>query len=149
MSVGPCASFSAFQEVCLFIYRDLSYNSLAGTIPAQISTLVNLGSLCVLSSFYLVLIRAFQHFSFDECWLVRLSLTFSSFFCHRYLYSNALTGTIPSEISTLTNLGAIQNLGALYAPSLIKIIECWSCFFIECWPCAPLSHVFTVNLILL
>ena len=48
---------------------------------------------------------------------------FQSFFCHRQLNNNALTGPIPSEISTLTKLYH------LYAPSLIEVIECWSCIY--------------------
>ena len=43
----------------------------------------------------------------------------SSFF-HRWLLENALTGTIPPQISTLTKLSE------LYAPSLIEVVECWS-----------------------
>ena len=37
-----------------FIYRELSFNKLDGTIPAAISTLVKLTSLCVHTSFNLV-----------------------------------------------------------------------------------------------
>ena len=81
-----------------------------------------------------------------ECWLqtllsvglVRLFLGLSSFFCHRYLYDNALTGTIPPQISTLTNLVD------LYAPKWHihwVLVIC----FIECWSCAPLSQPFKVN----
>ena len=38
----------------VFIYRDLSDNSLDGTIPATISTLAKLTFLCVYMWFYLV-----------------------------------------------------------------------------------------------
>ena len=70
--------------------------------------------------FYLVLVRASQHFNFNECWPCAPPNTHFQVFCHRLLYTNALTGTIPSEMSTLTNLNY------LYAPSLIRVIECWS-----------------------
>ena len=53
------------------------------------------------------------------------SLSLSSFFYHRELNGNAMMGTIPSEIATLTKLTH------LYAPSLIKVIECWSCFLLS------------------
>ena len=71
-----------------------------GTIPSEISTLTNLNYLYVPSLIKII-----------ECWLhvllsvghVRLSLSLSSFF-YRLLDSNALTGTIPPQISTLTKL---------------------------------------------
>ena len=66
----------------------------------------------------------------------------SSFFSCRDLDRNALTGTIPPQISMLSRLTR------LYAPKMaqllcighICIIECWSC--VECWSCAPLSQPF-------
>ena len=64
---------------------------------------------------------------------LRLSLTFSSFFLHRNLWRDALTGPIPSEISTLTKLTY------LYGPSLIEVIECWSYFYWVVVVCASLS----------
>ena len=64
---------------------------------------------------------------------------FQVFFCRRYLQHNALTGTIPSEISTLTKLTK------LYAPSLIKIIECWSYFYSVLVMCA-FSQLFKASL---
>ena len=66
---------------------------------------------------------------------MRLSLTFSSFFSCSHLSNNALTGTIPPQISTLTKLME------LYAPKWhihwVLVIR-----FIECWSCAPLSQPF-------
>ena len=68
-------------------------------------------------------------FIFNECWSFALLCncenasmhTFSSFFLHRQLEENVLTGPILSEISTLTELVY------LYVPRLIEVIECWSC----------------------
>ena len=57
------------------------------------------------------------------------------FFSPRYLHDNALTGTIPPQISTLSKLYL------LYVPNLIQFIECCH-VLIECWSCAPLSHIF-------
>ena len=45
--------------------------------------------------------------------------------CHRDLYGNGLMGPIPSEISALTELRK------LYAPSLIEVIESWSCVLLS------------------
>ena len=56
---------------------------------------------------------------FIECWSCAPSLSFSSFFC-RWLQGNSLSGTIPSQISTLTELSQ------LYAPGSEPFIECWS-----------------------
>ena len=128
----PLRLLSAFQG--FFWGRGLNSNFLTGTIPPQISMLTKLSILYVPNLNQII-----------ECWSyillsvgpVCLSLTFSSFFLHRDLGVNALMGTIPSEISTLTKLGY------LYAPSLIEVIECWSCF-IEYWSCAPLSQPFKV-----
>ena len=67
--------------------------------------------------------------------IARLSLTLSSFFSCSRLYNNALTGTIPPQISTLTKLDY------LYAPKWHihwVLVRC----FIDCWSCAPLSQPF-------
>ena len=48
-----------------------------------------------------------------------------NFSLHRSLRNNVLTGTIPSEISMLTNLNYV------YAPSLIKMIECLVMFLLS------------------
>ena len=71
--------------------------------------------------FYLVLIRASQHFSFNECWPCAPPIThFQVFFYHRNLADKALMGTIPPQISMFTGLWK------LYVPNLNQIIECWS-----------------------
>ena len=112
LSVGLARLFLMFSRglfwpICRWLYS----NKLGGTIPAQISALVELQSLWALTSFLMSVGHA------------RLFLTLSSFFLHRRLDGNALTGPIPSEISTLTELDS------LYAPSLIEVIECWSCIY--------------------
>ena len=61
----------------------------------------------------------------NECWSCALLSHISSFLHHRQFHGNALTGTIPTGISTLTELRY------LYAPSLIEIIECWSCVLLS------------------
>ena len=61
------------------------------------------------------------------CWSCAPSLSFSSFFSHRALSTNALTGSIPSEISRLTRLEY------MYASSYWVLPMC----FIEYWSCAP------------
>ena len=67
-----------------------------------------------------------QNATFIECWSYVLLNSLSAlqvFFCHRLLNNNALMGLIPSEISTLTKLNHV------YAPSLIEVIDCWSCIY--------------------
>ena len=94
-----CHYFDTAVSLRLFkcFDRDLRQNGMTRKTPGVIS------QNCVPSLLWL------------ECLLTH---HFKFFFCHRYLNDNALTGPIPSEISTLTKLVD------LYAPSLIEVIEC-------------------------
>ena len=76
------------------------------------------------------------HLVSNECWSLHLTTHFSSISLCRRLAHNSLSGTIPPQISILTELVY------LYAPSLNQTIECWSYIywvlvtcFIECWSC--------------
>ena len=82
--------------------KDLSGKDFSGTIPSQISTFTKLTSLYAL------------HLNqFIECWSYSLRSvghicsSLSLFFCHSYLDKNALSGMIPSQISTLTKLSRL------------------------------------------
>ena len=104
--------------------------------------------------FYLALVRAGQHFIYNECmpqkgtfiesWsyallsvvgLARLFLSLSLWIWYyfRSLSGNRLEGTIPNAISTLVKLTTLCVLTS---------------FFIHCWLCAPLSHIFKAKLLL-
>ena len=73
-------------------------------------------------------------------WVLVLRASFSAFqvfFSCSGLWDNALTGTIPPQISALTKLTY------LYAPKWHIHWVCVTCF-IECWSCAPLSQPFNL-----
>ena len=69
-------SLSCFQDVYLFLYRTLGFNQLTGTIPAEISALVELQDLWALTSVNSVLDRALCIFVLIGVGLVRFSLIF-------------------------------------------------------------------------
>ena len=113
MSVGHTPSLSLSRGLPFFLYRWLSGYRLTGTIPAQISALIKLKTLWAITSFLIVLVRVFQHFSFNECCsYAPLSHIFkrSAFFLYRSVGANRLIGTIPAQISALVKL---QSLWAL------------------------------------
>ena len=127
ISVGRVRLFLTFSRGLLyFMFRELAGNQLDGTIPAQISALVKLQYLWVFTSLYWVLARAFQHFSFNECWYQCLSThnVKRSAFIYRVLSVNKLDGSIPAAISTLVTLSFLYahtsfNLMSVgHAPSL-------------------------------
>ena len=115
----PCASFSAFQEVCCFILGTSRPTRSQARSRLRCRRWSSFNSCEPSLLLYLVLDKALQHLALVSVGLVRLSLTFSSFFSCSDLYDNALTGTIPPQISTLTTLTR------LYAPKW-HIHECWS-----------------------
>jgi len=86
--------FSFFLSFFIIIIRGLSFNQLEGTIPSEISRMVNLTAMFVIT------------FVFARLKLIRLNF-FRALSRSSDLSRNLLTGTIPSEI-------ALANLQELY-----------------------------------
>ena len=104
-----CASPSlAFSRGLLFRY--LYQNKLSGTIPAQISALVKLDSLCALTPF------VFSGSKLLSCNHVYLC---------RYLHNNTFSGLIPSEV------GKLALLAELYVCASCPIASCTHLLHIE------------------
>ena len=85
-----------FSRGLFFIYRDISYNKITGMIPSQMSALVKLGTLYVLTCFiFNVKIRHCSILVLMSVGLVRLSLTFSKFFFSQHSQRQWLDGPNP------------------------------------------------------
>ena len=140
----------------VWFFRSLGVGKLTGSIPVGVSALANLTYLYALHSLFKVMLIVKVTF-FQESWhkliqrqdpITDLSTNCTNSTvcpqhsfqhqavvflaeCHgifRYLDQNSFTGTIPLEMSALTQLAE------LYAPS--------SDPFIDVWLFAPLSHIF-------
>ena len=107
-SVNGCknSSWHIIFKVYLITCRNLHEAGLTGTIPAQMSMLVKLESLWALASFEFSVGLSNSAFLFG--WVLTSTPDGSSASWHviwiffRQLGSNALAGTIPPQVSTLT-----------------------------------------------
>ena len=105
-----CA-FSQIFKVNLLLFQELDGQFNGGIHSStDLCSGESTAAVCRHFFFYEVLVQVFQPFNFDECWLECLLTHDFNFFSCRDLGSNALTGTIPPQIFTLTNLVL------LYAP---------------------------------
>jgi hypothetical protein len=123
---------------------DLSENSLTGTIPSQIALLSNL---CESSVVWLlvVMIVLCVFFIVLSCLLVIFHST-----DYLWLYNNSLTGTIPSQIALLSNLGESSVVWLLVVMILLScvffiVLSCLLVIFILQMSCISPTIISRVN----
>jgi hypothetical protein len=103
MIVLSCVFFIVLSCLLVIFHStaslDLSYNSLMGMIPCQLGLLTKLSKSSVVWLLVLMIVLSCVFFIVLSCLLVIFHSTASL-----DLYSNGLTGTIPSQLGSLTKL---------------------------------------------
>ena len=118
MSFGHARLFLTLSRGLIFLFTgtlrttnwlgqsQLKYLPWSSCLPCESSLL-----------FYLVLIRASQHFSFNECWPCAPPNTLFKRSAFRHLNQNKLRGSIPAQISALVALRELCALTLLFSVS--------------------------------
>ena len=128
-----CASLSHFQ---VFLNRRLWENALTGTIPPQISALVNLEELWVLTSFLVSVGLSILAFDINECWHQCL-LTHD----FKFFFAIGTSTTMPWRAQSRLKYQRWPTWTNCMPQVWLNLLSVGH-VFIECWPCAPLSHIF-------
>jgi hypothetical protein len=115
--------FSLYSHACFVIFHskdtlDLSYNSLTGMIPSQIALMSNLGESSVVWLLVVMIVLCFSLYS-HACFVIFHSKDTLD------LSYNSLTGTIPSQIALMLNLGESSVVWLLFVMIVLSfVIHC-------------------------